>query len=455
MSIIIIGAGEVGYNVAWKLSRERKDIVVIDKDETKIHRVSETLDVQAIHGSGSSMTVLRKAGIEKAEIVIAATNSDEVNMVSCLVAGAQAIVPIKIGRIRDPEYVSNMQILGKDRLDIDLIINTDQDMVASILRILETPGAMDVLDFANERIRMASFLADEGSPITGKQLTDLSNLYPEVRVIVAAIYRDNQVIVPRGKDRILEKDLVFIMGEPSTISSLLSSLNSSHNSLLKRVMIFGGGNVGLNLAKSLEGRGVSTKIIEPSEERCEFLAAELDRTVVLKGDFTSQDLLEEEHVKEMDAFVAVTPEEEKNILISLLAKRMGAKRVVASINRTAYVPLAYQIGVDVVISPSLIAVNKILQYVRRGKIANVATLPDDQAEVIEIEALEPSDLINKPLKNLQLPKGVLVGAILRGAKLLIPNGETTILPGDKVAMVVAASAIQKLEKVVMVKLEYW
>lgn len=455
MSIIIIGAGEVGYNVAWKLSRERKDIVVIDKDETKIHRVSETLDVQAIHGSGSSMTVLRKAGIEKAEIVIAATNSDEVNMVSCLVAGAQAIVPIKIGRIRDPEYVSNMQILGKDRLDIDLIINTDQDMVASILRILETPGAMDVLDFANERIRMASFLADEGSPITGKQLTDLSNLYPEVRVIVAAIYRDNQVIVPRGKDRILEKDLVFIMGEPSTISSLLSSLNSSHNSLLKRVMIFGGGNVGLNLAKSLEGRGVSTKIIEPSEERCEFLAAELDRTVVLKGDFTSQDLLEEEHVKEMDAFVAVTPEEEKNILISLLAKRMGAKRVVASINRTAYVPLAYQIGVDVVISPSLIAVNKILQYVRRGKIANVATLPDDQAEVIEIEALEPSDLINKPLKNLQLPKGVLVGAILRGAKLLIPNGETTILPGDKVAMVVATSAIQKLEKVVMVKLEYW
>ncbi|MBW2038856.1 MAG: Trk system potassium transporter TrkA [Deltaproteobacteria bacterium] len=455
MSIIIIGAGEVGYNVAWKLSHERKDIVVIDKDEERIERVSETLDVQAIHGSGSSMKVLRNAGIEEAEIVIAATNSDEVNMVSCLVAGVQASVPTKIARIRDPEYASNMQILGSDRLDIDLVINTDQEMVASILRILETPGATDVVDFAEGKIRMASFLVGEQSPIIGKQLMDLSKLYPDIRVIIAAIYRDNQVIIPRGKDKILERDLVFLMGESPTISALISTAKSKHISPLRRVMIFGGGDVGLNLAKALEGMEISTKIIEPNEERCQFLAEELDKTMVLKGNFTSQDLLEEENVREMDAFVAVTPEEEKNILISLLAKRMGARRVVASINRIAYSPLAYQIGVDVVISPCLIAVNKILQYIRRGKIVNVATLPDDQAEVIEIEALETSDLINKPLKNLRLPKGVLVGSILRGGRLLIPYGETVILPGDKVAMVVATYALQQLEKLVMVKLEYW
>ncbi len=276
-----------------------------------------------------------------------------------------------------------------------------------------------------------------------------------MRVIVAAIYRENQVVIPRGKDRILERDLVFLMGEPPTISYLISAAKSRHISHLRRVMIFGGGDVGLSLAKALETKGISTKIIEPNEERCQFLAAELDKTMVLKGDFTSQDLLEEENVSEVDAFVSVTPEEEKNILISLLAKRMGAKRVVASINRVAYSPLAYQIGVDVVISPSLIAVNKIVQYIRRGKIVNVATLPDGQAEVIEIEALETSDLINKPLKELRLPKGLLIGAVLRGEKLLIPHGETVILPGDKVAMVVASSAIEKLEKMVMVKPEYW
>jgi trk system potassium uptake protein TrkA len=455
MSIIIIGAGEVGYNVARRLSREREDIVVIDKDEEKITRVSETLDVNAIQGSGSSMTVLRKAGIEKAEIVVAATDSDEVNMVSCLVAGVQAIVPIKIARIRDSEYASNIRILGEDRLDIDLVINTDQEMVSSIMRVLETPGALDVVDFANERIRMASVLIKEGNNTIGKKMMDLKTLYPDLRVIIAAIYRENKLNVPSGKDKIMEGDLLFIIGEPSTISAILAPLNCYHNSVLKRVMIFGGDKVGLTLAKTLEKKGVHTKIIEPDEERCEFLAAELDKTMVLKGDFTSHELLEEENIREMDAFVAVTPDEEKNILIALLAKRMGARRVVVSINRSAYLPLVYHIGVDVAISSSLIAVDKILQHIRRGKIANVASLLEDQAEVIEIEALETSDLVNKPLKDLRMPKGVLVGAIFRGEEVLIPNGETVVHPGDKVAMVVESGAMKQVEKMVMVKPEYW
>ena len=455
MDIIIIGAGEVGYNVAWRLSQEHEEIVVIDKDEEKIERITETLDVQTIHGSGSSISVLRKAGIEKAEIVIAATNSDEVNMVSCLVAGVQAFVPMKIARIRNPEYAANKKMLGKDHLNIDLVINTDEEMVASILRILETPGATDVSDFAAGKMRMASIFVDEKSPITNQRLSKLKKIRPDMQVIVAAIYRRNKVIVPRGNDRILPNDLVFFIGEPSTTSAIISTLNSKNISPLKRVMIFGGGDVGYNLAKVLESRGISIKIIEPSEERCQFLAAELDKTMVLKGDFSSHEVLKEENVGEMDAFVAVSPVEEENILLSLLAKRMGAKRVLASINKMAYSPLAYQTGVDVVISPSLIAVNKILQYVRRGKIANVVTLPEDQAEIIEIEALETSDLINKPLKMLRLPKGLLVGAILRENSLFIPNGDTVILPGDKVAMVAASSAIKELEKIMTVKIEYW
>jgi trk system potassium uptake protein TrkA len=455
MSIIIIGAGEVGYNVAWRLSREHKDIVVIDKDEAKIDRISEQLDVQTVQGSGSSINVLRKAGIGKAEIVIAATNSDEVNMVSCLVAGVQAVVPIKIARIRDPEYAANMQILGEDKLDIDLVINTDHDLVRSILRILETPGATDVVDFAHGRIRMASFFVDEKSSMRDKQLSELKALNPDLSVIVAAIYREGQVIIPRGDDKILARDLVYMIGEAATISSLVGTLNNSNRVGLKRVMIFGGGTVGFNLARILENRGVTTKIIEPNEERCHFLANELDKATVLRGDFTTHDLLREENIEETDAFVTVSPEEEQNILLSLLAKRMGARRVMASIDRISYSPLAYQTGVDVVVSPSLIAVNKILQYVRRGKVANVTTLPEDQAEVIEIEALSTSDLINKPLKSLKFPKGILVGAILRGETLFIPQGETIILPGDHVAMVVASDAIEKLEKIMSVKVDYW
>jgi trk system potassium uptake protein TrkA len=368
-------------------------------------------------------------------------------MVSCLVAGVQAIVPVKIARIKDSEYASNMLILGEDRLDIDLVINTDQEMVASIIRILETPAALDVVDFANERIRMASVFVDEGNPIIGKHMADLKMLYPDLPVIIAAIYRDNQVIVPTGKDKIME--------EPATIATMLAPLNRYHNSVLKRVMIFGGDSVGFGLAKILEKKGIHPKIIEPDEERCEFLASELDKTMVLRGDFTSHELLEEENISEMDAFIAVTPDEEKNILIALFAKRMGARRVVASINRAAYLPLVYQIGVDVAISSSLIAVNKTLQHIRRGKIANVVTLLEDQAEVIEIEALETSDLINKQLKNLPLPKGVLIGAIFRGEELVIPTGETVIVPGDKVAMVVASDAMKQVEKMVMVKPEYW
>ena len=213
--------------------------------------------------------------------------------------------------------------------------------------------------------------------------------------------------------------------------------------------------MGLNLAKQLEAQGIHPKIIEPDEERSKFLASELDKSMVLRGDFTSQELLEEENISEMDAFVAVTPEEEKNILIALFAKRMGARRVVASINRADYLPLVYQIGIDVAISSSLIAVNKTLQHIRKGKIANVVTLLEDQAEVIEIEALETSDLINQRLKDLHLPKGVLVGAIFRGEELVVPDGETTIVPGDKVAMVVASSAMKQLEKMVMVKPDYW
>jgi len=455
MSIIVIGAGEVGYNVARKLSQERKEIVLIDKDEEKVERVSESLDVQTVHGSGSSLSVLKRAGIEKASIVIAVTDSDEVNMISCLVAGVQAIVPVKIARIRDPEYVANEKILGKDKLDIDLVINTDQEMVRYLMRILEIPKARDVVEFASGRVMVVGFLVERGSPLAGKMLEELGREYPS-GVIVAAIYRDQGVIVPRGKDYIVEGDLLYLLGERGVLLDLLSSITGEEMALPHRVMILGGGNVGLLLAKALEARGIAPKIVEPDEERCQFLASELDKSIVLKWDLSPyEELMEEEHVREMDVFMALSEDEEKNILFALLAKTMGAKRVIAAVHRISLIAMAYRTGVDVVVSPSLLAVNRILQYIRKGKVLNVAVLPEEQAEVIETVAMETSDLVKKPLKDLRLPPGTLVGAILREDEVLIPRGDTLIQPGDKVTLVTSSSAIPQLEKFLMVKLEYW
>lgn len=456
MLIIVIGAGEVGFNVAARLAREFKDIVVIDKDEQKLERVSELLDVRTLHGSGSSMSVLRKAEIERADILIAATDSDEVNMISCLVAGAQSRVPKKVARIRDPEYAANARIMGPDRLGIDLVINTDQEAVESILRILETHRAKEVVDLADGRLRMASFVADQSNPLTGKRLQELAAVFPNSHhLIVAAIVRGDSIVIPRGHDKIELNDLVYLLGSREAISEAFLSFDPENAKPPRRVMINGGNSLGLRLAQALEAKGVQVWVVDPSEERCEMLASELDRATVIKGDITSAELLRDEGGQRLDVFLSLTGDDERNILVSLLARRIGCRRVIALANRISYVSLAYQTGVDVVVSPSLIAINKILQYVRRGRVANVVSLPEGLAEVVEVEALETSDLVAAPLKELRLPKGILVGAVSRGEEVMVPTGETRIRPGDRVAMIVAADSLKLAEKVVSVKLDYW
>ncbi len=455
MFIIVIGAGEVGFNVAARLSREYKDIVVIDKDEEKLESVSDLLDVRTLCGSGSSMSILRKAEIHKADILIAATDSDEVNMISCLVAGIQSKIPKKVARIRDPEYATSARLMGPDRLGIDLVINTDQEAVDSILRILETHRAKDVVDLAGGRLRIASFVAEEENPFVGKRLKELRNILMERGLIVAAILRGEQAVIPRGDDKIQLHDLVYLLGTPQAVSEVFLSFDPSNARPPRRVMIYGGNSLGLKVARALEGRGLQVCVVDPNEERCELLASELDNATVIKGDFTSSEIMKEEGVHKLDAFLALTSDEERNILVSLLGKRMGCKRVIALANRVGYIPLAYQTGVDVVISPSLIAINRILQYVRRGRVANVVTFPEGQAELLEVEALETSDLVATQIKNLGLPRGILVGAITRGEHVMIPTGDTQIQPGDRVVMVVASDSLKLLEKIVSVKLEYW
>lgn len=454
MSIIIIGAGEVGYHLAYRLSQEKKDVVVIDRDLDKIRRVQSTLDVQAIHGSGGSISLLRQAGISEAEMIIAVTNSDEVNMISCLVAGVQDRVPIKIARVRDPEYSYLFPLFDKEHLDIDFVINPDHEVVEMLLKLMEVPGAVEVVDFAEGQIRMVGLPLSPESPLVGKRLAELREMPPQSNILIVAIQKGDRVFIPKGHNVLAANDLLFAV-MPLKVTREALKIFGNHHSAIKRVMILGGGLIGMQLAKSLEERGIQVKIIEPNEARCMEIAEKCRKAIVLRGDATYQDILLEENVSEMDIFIAVTEDDEDNVMISLLAKKMGTRRVMTLINKVAYSRLVHSIGIDVVISPRLAAVNKILQFIRRGKVLSVSSLPEENAEAFEVIALETSDLVGRPLREIKFPKEAIIGALVRGSEVIIPDGSTVIQPGDRVMIFALTTAIPEVEKALMVKLEYW
>ena len=454
MNFIVVGAGEVGYHLSSRLSQEKMDVVVIDKDESKVKRVIDNLDVKTIHGSGSSFETLKQAGIENADILIAATNSDEVNMISCLVASVQSKVPIKIARIRNPEYLQNSGILGKEHLNIDLTINPEQEMVRAIARLVEIPDVVDVVEFAEGRVRISGIKVDPQSYVIGKKLRDLSKENEKHDIIIAAIFRDDQVIIPRGDDVIQENDLVYAVTESKKITTVTSYFKEKEQRV-QRIMILGGGEIGVELAQSLEKKAIKTKIIEHDEQRCSEIAEKLEKTIVLRGDGTDRELLEEENIKDVDVFIAVSEDEQTNILVSLLAKRLGAKKVISLINNISYIPIVSSVGVDIVVSPHLAAISRILQFIRKGKVLSVASFNKENAEAIEIVALETSDLVNKPLKDIKFPKGAIIGAVVRDEEIIIPTGNTIILPGDRVIIFTLTSTIPSVEKRLMVKMEYW
>jgi trk system potassium uptake protein TrkA len=454
MNFIIIGAGEVGYHLASRLSQEKMDVVIIEKDEGKVKRVIDTLDVQTIHGSGSSIETLKQAGIEDADMIIAVTNSDEVNMISCLVASAQSKVPIKIARIRNPEYSQNSGILGEKHLNIDLTINPEMEMVKTISRLVEIPDATDIVEFAEGRVRITGIKVDPQSYVIGKKLKDLSKENLQHDIIVAAIFRNDKVIVPRGDDIIQENDLVYAVTDAKKIIPITNYFKEKEHKA-QRVMILGGGDIGVELAQLFEKKGIKTKIIEQNEQRCSDIAEKLDKTIVLRGSGTDQGLLEEENIKDIDILIAVSEDEQTNIMVSLLAKRLGAKKVISLINHLTYTSLVTNIGVDVVVSPHLAAVSRILQFIRKGKVLSVASFYKENAEAIEIIAMETSDIVNKPLRNIKFPRGAIIGAVVRGKEIIIPTGDTIILPDDRVIIFTLTSVIPSVEKSLMVKMEYW
>jgi trk system potassium uptake protein TrkA len=428
--------------------------VVIEKDEEKAARVIDALDVQAIHGSGSSVETLKQAGIANADMLIAVTNSDEVNMISCLVASVQSKVITKIARIRNPEYTQSLGIIGENHLNIDLAINPEFELVNTLARLVEIPDATDVVEFAEGRVRITGIKVDPNSYVAGKKLRNLTQENEQHDIIIAAIFRGDKIIIPRGNDIIEKNDLVYAVTESKKIAAVTNYFKEKAQKI-NLIMILGGGDIAVELAQRLEKKGITIKLIENDEERCEEIADKLEKTIVLRGNGTDQELLEEENIKDVDVFIAFSEDEQTNILVSLLAKRLGAKKVISLINNLSYTSLVSNIGVDTVVSPHLSAINRILQFIRKGKVLSVASFHEESAEAIEILALDTSDLVNKPLRDIKFPRGAIIGAVVKDTEIIIPTGDTVILPGDRVIIFTLTSAIPSVEKTLMVKMEYW
>lgn len=452
MKIIIVGAGEVGFHIARRLSQENHDVALIDKDAHHIKRVGENLDVQAFLGSGTSPGILKVAGINEADLLVAATDSDETNLMACLMAKTLNPYLIKVARVRNEEYLQEGELFSRELLGIDHVINPQSEMVNTIQSIMEIPGASEVIDFVGGRVKLIGFLVAGDSPFVDRKLLSFGEL--RGKVLVGAIVRGEQVVIPHGEDMVRAGDLVYVIVHKAELDEALEFLGIKQEAS-RRVIIVGGGQTGAALAKKMDRAKTNVKIIEEDSAKCAGLSEVLDHVIVINGDGTDRHLLEEENIRDIDFLVAVTGDEASNILMSLLAKGLGAKKTITRISRLSYLPLMSAIGIDTVVSARLSAAKAILQHIRPGKIISVAPLKGEHAEAIEAEALETSDIVNTPLSKVKMPKGTLVGAIVREDEIIIPRGDTVIRPKDRLIIFTLREAVPKLEKLLTVKLEYF
>lgn len=443
MKAIIVGAGEVGFHIAKRLASENKDVVVIDRNPAVLQRILDHMDVQVLEGSGCSPLVLGEAGISTADVLLAVTDSDEINLMACTFANMLAPGLTKLARIRNDEYIAYGQQLAQS-IGIGIIINPETEVVKSVEHMLRAPGAVDISDLAGGRIKLSGTWITEGNPLVGVRLMDLRRTVSDTPMIVAAIVRDDKVIVPAGSDEIRKGDLVYFVCEDSQLQSVFSFLGNSPGRT-SSVLIIGGGNIGMRLAKALEKKSIHVKLLDKNPERCAFLAGELRRTVVLNGDGTDQGALQEENIGSMDVVVTMTGNEESNILASLLAKKLGTPMAITRLNKIEYMPLVRAIGLEHIVSPRLSAVNSIFKHVRKGGVLTTVAIKDG-AEALEALAGPDSSLVGIPLKDIDFPKGVLVLCIMREDSVLIPGGHDIIKVGDRLIILSLLESIPQVEK---------
>lgn len=454
MKIIIVGAGEVGYNIAGRLASENKRVVVIDKDPDAVRRLSENLDIQVITASGSNPKVLIDAGIHETDILLAVTDQDETNLVACLITDLISPTTKKLVRLRDADFDPYHDRFKKEPPHIDTVINPEIEVVNTIRKLMEVPGAVDVGDFIDGQVKYIGIRLDKYSPMAGIRLVDFPAEFGENRPLIAAIIRGNKVIVPRGGNKLEPGDLVYFVCETLKLEKTLKLFGKKIQPI-QNALIIGGGRIGERLIKLLEQDNIKTKIIESDIDRCHYLSEQMDKTVVLHGDGSDQKLFLEENAGQSDVVVSVTDDDETNILVSLLAKNLGVQNTITRIGKSGYFPLLATIGLEKVVNPRLSAVSSILQNVRKGKVLSDISIFGERGEFIEAIALETSDITNKPLKKIAFPKGALLVCIIREGQIMIPAGDSIVNPGDRIIMFAVKHAVKKLEKLLTVKLDFF
>lgn len=457
MKIIILGGGKVGGTLAEELSSEKFDITLVDSDAERLHGLRERLDIQTVEGHASHPDVLRRAGAEDADILVAVTSSDEVNMVACQVSFSMFRTPTKIARIRASAYSTRAGFFSREHMPIDVLIHPEQVVTDHIERLLQHPGALQVLDFAQGRMQLVAVKVYPNGPLAGKAISALRQQLPKVDTRVAAIFRRDRPIMPQG-DTVLEvDDEVFFLAGRRDIGAVMSELRG-HEKPYKRIMIAGGGNIGERLARTLERR-LNVKLIEFDAARCQFLSGALDSTVVLHGDATDSDLLLEENIENTDIFCALTNDDEANIMSSMLAKRLGARKVLTLIGKPAYVDLVQGGLIDVAISPQQATISELLVHVRKADIARIHALRRGAAEAIEAVAhgdARSSQMVGRTLDEITLPKGTTIGGIVRGEEVLIAHDHLVVESNDHLILFVTDKRrIPEVERLFQVSVHFF
>ena len=441
MKIIVVGAGKVGFVLTHMLSLEDHDVVVIEKKEERIATVDERLDVEAVLGSCTSTAVLKEAGIEEADMLLAVTERDELNIVACFIAKSFG-VKTTVARVRSPEFVDIDQETTKKALGIDLIINPERVAAHQIAKTVDYPDALNVEFYGDGRVVLLEFRIGETSSVANRQLKDIKT---DHSYLIVGIVRDGNMIIPGGEDYIKENDFLFLITTVNKMDEVEQTFGQSRKKA-QNIIIVGGDTISYYLASELEAKGLNIKIFEEDFEQCKILSERLNDALIIHGDATDLQLLRDENVEESDLFAAITDDDHFNVLSAVLAKQLGAPRTVAQLKMSDYIPLVEKIGIDQSISPRILAAGAIMKYVRLSNIVSVTLIGDANAQVLEIEAPQKSHHINVPLMELEFPKNAILGTIIRGDDIIIPKGSDVILPGDRMIIFTLPEASRAAEK---------
>ena len=450
MKIIILGAGQVGRTAAYHLSREEaNDVTVVDTNEEILRDLQDRLDIRTVSGNASSPRILEAAGIASTDILVALTNSDEVNMLACQIAWTLYRTPKKIARVRSAGYTDRDKLFGENGVAVDVCISPEQLVTEYVARLIRYPGALQVLDFADGRVRLVGIRALQGGPLVGQALRTLREHIPAADARVAAIYRAGKSIKPEGETVIEDGDEVFFLAARDHIRVVMKEMRREE-APARRVVIAGGGNIGFRLASELEGKN-QVKLIERDQRRARRVSEQLNRTIVLHGDAADEELLLEENIDSTDVFAALTNSEEANILSAMLAKRLGAHKVMALINKPSYAELIESGSIDVAISPQTVTIGSLLAHVRRGDVVRVHSLRRGAAEALGVVVhgdADSSRVIGRKIEDIALPEGTTLGAVVRGEEVIIAHHDTTVQPDDHLILFLTdrrhINAVEKL-----------